>query len=175
MTGYVVERQISGEATFTEIARVPSTWRHFVDTLDHGTTASYRIRSISGSSVSGVSGSSSATATSPFGTWVESYGLSVGVDPGNDDDQDRLALLLEYALQRNPQVSDAGPWQTSLDSEGLTVSIPRSVLVYIIESSENLSDWEQVSSSVGGPARSLTLPFTPASAERYLRLTVLQR
>ena len=176
MTGYVIERQISGEPGYVELARVPSTWRHYVDTLDHGAAASYRIRSISGASTSGASGSAAATATSPFGTWKEFLGLPADADPDADDDGDQLTLLLEYALQRDPNTFDADPWHGASSSEALVVDTPRSDLTYTIESSENLSDWESAASSIGGPDRTLTLPITPGTEqELYFRLSVLPR
>jgi uncharacterized delta-60 repeat protein len=176
MTGYVVERQLAGESNYLELARVPSTWRHYIDALDHGTAASYRIRSISGDTISGASGSSTATATSPFGAWKESHGLSADADPGRDDDGDQLTLLLEYALRRDPGAFDTEPWHVSFSSEALVVDTPRPDLIYSIESSGNLHDWESAASVTGGPDRILTLPITPGTEpELYFRLSVLPR
>lgn len=174
MTGYLIERRLDGEVTWSEIARIPASWHRYVDTLNQGTTASYRLRGISGNALSSNrSNIATATATSPFRVWLESYNLPGNSNPEDDLDFDGLTLLHEYSLQRSPKGFDRSPWYTALNSDSLIVATPMSDIIYTIQTSNNLSGWSDRESDIGSPASVLTLPLDPGtSSNHYFRLKV---
>ncbi len=106
----------------------------------------------------------SITVVNTVGNYAASNGLT-GADaaPGADPDGDGLTNLMEYALNLNPAVSDAGSGatpqaQVAVRSYGgvnyLSIRFTRVPLAtditYLVESSADLATWTTVASSTGG-------------------------
>jgi hypothetical protein len=82
-----------------------------------------------------------------------------------DFDQDGLPNLLEYALGKNPKVSDTAGIVPNVSGGKMLISFPCDAtctdITYTVQASSNLSTWTDIAKSVGGAT---TVPIVVLSA-----------
>jgi len=174
-TGYLLERTTDDGGSWREIARLPASWSHYVDTdIQVGQVASYRIRGISGKRISeSTSPVASGTATSPFALWLASSGLDPSLSPDLDLDHDGWSLFLEYGLDGHPEQVEASSWlRHDHSTAALTIATPRPDLFYTLDQSADGTTWTVRLQQVGGPGRTLELFPDPAPGGATLLLRV---
>jgi len=122
----------------------------------------------------------------PYDAWRASHFTLAQLDDTalsgitTDLDQDGLVHLLEYALDLDPKVPEAGPGVTvTLDPAGvasLSFLRARAGLLYQVEASSDLSAWTTIATNPGNVGEIVSVADTPPPnvAGRYLRLRVTQ-
>jgi hypothetical protein len=101
-----------------------------------------------------------------FVTWRDLRFTAAEVAAGlagdrRDDDLDSIPLLLEYAHGSNPRVADRAGLSIAANIGARTISFPiklRNDLNLHLESSENLTNWSVIASSLAGA------PFAPTAS-----------
>ena len=104
-----------------------------------------------------------STDNNGYISWLEDNGLSTDLSPSSDDDHDGLPLLLEYAFGSDPLSFSQNPLSIEENEGQKTVTFPklRPELNYLIETSENLTDWgtDWVSQETGNLSADLNKLF----------------
>jgi autotransporter-associated beta strand protein len=121
-------------------------------------------------------------ANTPYGLWASSFTLSgTSADPGADPDGDGISNLMEFALGRNPRLSD-GPGPTvgrSGDFLTLTFNhIAGGNLTYAVQASDSLgAAWTTIHTyapfNTAGTATYTDSVAIGNSPRRFLRLSVV--
>ena len=121
------------------------------------------------------------TPSTDFTTWIAgnfANGSVINQDPGDDDDNDGIINLLEYAIAgEDPTVPNASVGSFTGTSLSFTKRGDAVGLTYAIEESTDLGatdDWAEVSGdSYVNDANTISYGFTPGTpAMNYLRLEV---
>jgi hypothetical protein len=79
----------------------------------------------------------------PIDNWAATFDLPAGLSLQNDDDDDGIPLLLEYALGTSPISPDKLPVEIELGETSITYHFPKlqSELSYTFEISTDLQTW----------------------------------
>jgi len=109
-----------------------------------------------------------------FEQWKTNHGLPANTPFDSDADRDGLALLLEYALERNPTTPDATGSTAFAGDGSFQFQRARSELVYEVQSSTNLVHWSPVVVNPGNVGENISVPspFAPSTPAGFLRLKV---
>jgi hypothetical protein len=192
-TGFALERRVVGGA-FAPLQTLGANITSFLDTtVTPGTSYEYRIKTTGSPSDSTWALSAAATAPgATFTSWAEQNGLrsEAASAPDACPNNDGYNNLFKAALGLSPKtvgnggrlsysrVSDAGQ-----DYLAVTLTRPEpppSDIVYVVEVSNNLTDWSsitptEISADVKDGLKTMTLRDTApikAGTQRYLRLRV---
>ena len=112
-TNFVIERSVAG-GSFEEIVTLGANVTNYTDnTLEPGTSYSYRVKATNSWGASGFSNASPATTLTAIDSWkVAEFGANADnsniAGPGADPDNDGLSNLQEYCFGSNPLVSNSG-------------------------------------------------------------------
>ena len=112
-TNFVIERSVAG-GSFEEIVTLGANVTNYTDnTLEPGTSYSYRVKATNSWGASGFSNTSPATTLTAIDSWkVAEFGANADnsniAGPSADPDNDGLSNLQEYCFGSNPLVSNSG-------------------------------------------------------------------
>jgi len=115
---------------------------------------------------------------SPIDNWAATFDLPAGLSLDNDDDDDGVPLLLEYALGTSPLEKSSVPVSYLFNEEGIRYYFPklREELRYQVEISHDLLTWdtEGVTQGTGewGKPDSAVIPLSGSGESVFVRLVV---
>ncbi len=179
---YEIQRSPDGMSNWMTIANLAEDKSFHIDPyLTSNTVYHYRIRALSSAGNSPFTPATSARTYTEYGGWKDNYRLEVDAPIDEDSDLDNIPLLLEYALSLNPRFDSSSGLPRLRQFEGKTglrYFRARKELNYIVEGSNDLSNWSSV--GIVQEAEILGLFVTaviesPTQNPYFLRLVVSEK
>jgi len=112
-------------------------------------------------------------AITPEFTWLYSNGVPGNSDFLSDTNGDGVNLLMEYALNMNPNQHNVPP-QAVFGASQMSISFYSATpgITYAVRTSDDLANWSSAGVTISGPITNRTAIATFSGPQRFMRLEV---